>query len=77
MRLIAMSYRHQVRHYSTLLLPYKINTIRKKTKGLIFVSYGALGRGLGGKGKDFVASSHKSPCSLLPHLQGTAYHKIS
>jgi hypothetical protein len=39
--LIPMSYWHQVRHYSTLMLRYKINTIRKKTKGLIFVGYGA------------------------------------
>ncbi|WP_375476802.1 hypothetical protein [uncultured Nostoc sp.] len=32
------------RHYSTLLLLYKINTIRKKTKGLILVGDGAWGK---------------------------------
>jgi hypothetical protein len=30
MRLIAKSFRHHLRHYSTLLLLYKINPIRKK-----------------------------------------------
>ncbi|MEH1784353.1 MAG: hypothetical protein V7L23_01805 [Nostoc sp.] len=70
MRLIAMSSCHHLRHYSTLLLPYKINTIRKKTKGLTLVVYGALGIGHwahkteGRRGKTYC---NFSPAPLLPH----------
>ncbi|MEH2412158.1 hypothetical protein [Nostoc sp.] len=79
-----MSSCHQVCHYSTLLLPYKINTIRKKTKALTFVRHWALGIGhwaLGighwalGMGHWALAwgVGYFSPIPLIPRY---LYHKI-